>query len=85
MSFKKGSLNAAYKNLGKGFEALKAENARLREELAAAQKDAARYRWLRDSDYVYLQEGSDNYGWLPSHAEDIDYICDNAMKENNHE
>jgi len=31
-------------------ELLQAENARLREELAAAQKDAERYRWLRDHD-----------------------------------
>lgn len=31
--------------------ALESENARLKAELAAAQKDAERYRWLRDGQY----------------------------------
>ena len=36
---------------------LEADNARLREELATAQTDAARYRWLREA-CGYVQDGS---------------------------
>jgi hypothetical protein len=38
----------------------KAENAELKSRLAASEKDAARYRWLRDNQHV----SDDGDGWL---------------------
>lgn len=44
-------------------------------------QDAKRYRWLRDhSDRVFLKDGPDDYGWIPSNGDDIDAACDAAMQ-----
>ena len=59
-----------------------AENARLREELAAAQADAARYRWLRENldNTEALEELYEYPGDIPT-AEEFDAAIDNAMQE----
>ena len=59
-----------------------AENARLREELAAAQADAARYRWLRENldNTEALEELYEYPGDIPT-AEEFDAAIDVAMKE----
>ena len=63
-------------------ELLQAENARLREELAAAQADAARYRWLRENlDNTEAPEELYEYlGDIPT-AEEFDAAIDSAIKE----
>lgn len=63
-------------------ELLQAENARLREELAAAQADAARYRWLRENldNTEALEELYEYPGDIPT-AEEFDAAIDVAMKE----
>lgn len=48
-------------------------------KLEAAEKDAARYRWLRDSGLIYLREGLDDSGWCPSYDTDIDDAADEAI------
>lgn len=73
-------------------EQLEAENARLRqelsdlrEELAAAQKDAARYRWLtnQDADREIDIATWNGEHWCCNYAskEHIDAAIDDAMKE----
>lgn len=58
--------------------------------LAEAQKDAARYRWLRSYDRVHAEddpwvvcwadpEHTEN-GFIPVHGEDLDATIDQAMK-----
>lgn len=63
-------------------ELLQAENARLMEELAAAQADAARYRWLRENldNTEALEELYEYPGDIPT-AEEFDAAIDVAMKE----
>lgn len=63
-------------------EQLEAENARLREEFAAAQLDAARYRWLRENldNTEALEELYEYPGDIPT-AEEFDAAIDNAMQE----
>lgn len=58
------------------------EIARLREELAAAQEDAARYRWLRENldNTEALEELYEYPGDIPT-AEEFDAAIDAAMKE----
>jgi len=60
---------------------LEAENTRLREELAAAQEDAARYRWLRENlDNTEAFEGLYEYpGDIPT-AEEFDAAIDAAAE-----
>jgi hypothetical protein len=50
------------------------------EELVAAQKDAERYRWLRDE---CIPEKNPNHTWIvEAHGEEWDAAIDDAMKEN---
>lgn len=54
------------------------------EAVEKLEKDAARYRWLRDKSWaVYLKEGPDSHGWFPSDGEDIDAAADAAMEATN--
>jgi len=65
-------------------ELLQADNARLREELATAQADAARYRWLRDLDedpvMSLAAQYTDMNGSAVSISQRIDAAIDAAMK-----
>lgn len=50
------------------------------EAVEKLEKDAARYRWLRDkSCAIYLKEGPDSHGWFHSDGEDVDDAADAAM------
>ena len=54
----------------------------LRKERDALKADAERYWWLRDnSNAVYLKEGPDSHGWLPSDSEEIDAAIDAARSK----
>lgn len=60
--------------------------AQLRAELAAAQLDAARYRWLRDKSQPQNRNGPGLYWYLPrfmqgTKEEQLDAAIDNATKE----
>ena len=60
----------------------KAEKARAAvvEAVEKLQRDAARYRWLRDESYtVYLKDGKDSPDWFSSDSEDIDAAADAAI------
>lgn len=62
------------------------EIVRLRAELAAAQLDAARYRWLRDKSQPQNRNGPGLYWHLPrfmqgTKEEQLDAAIDNATKE----
>ena len=62
------------------------EIVRLRAELAAAQLDAARYRWLRDKSQPQNRNGPGLYWYLPrfmqgTKEEQLDAAIDNATKE----
>lgn len=63
---------------------LQAENARLREELAAAQADAERYRWLRENlnNTEALEELYKYPGDVPT-AEQFDEAIDDAIAKEN--
>jgi len=57
----------------------------LRAELAAAQLDAARYRWLRDKSQPQNRNGPGLYWYLPrfmqgTKEEQLDAAIDNAKK-----
>lgn len=67
---------------------VEAENERLREELAAAQRDAERYRWLAAAEpfsarwqIVRLEWWRGKNGWEPLAKERLDAAIDAAMKE----
>lgn len=53
-------------------------------EVAKLEKDAARYRVLRDGmqgyPSVYLHAGADDHGWLPASGKDIDDALDALIK-----
>ena len=42
-------------------------------------KEAARYRWLRDSGRVFLRDGADDSGWLPTLGADLDDEIDDLL------
>ena len=64
---------------------LATECERLRAELAACRKDAARYQWLRSINCpwpgVFQHEGHDDYGWSAIAGQDLDAAIDAAMRE----
>lgn len=62
-------------NLALAYIDIGEENARLREELAAARKDAKRYRWLRDNECADVRI---HYVGKRSGAE-LDAAIDNAI------
>ena len=44
-------------------------------------RDAMRYRWLRDSGFVYLHEGADDQGWCPNFNTCVDEAADKALNK----
>lgn len=75
-------------------ERLRAELARARDQLDEAKtelmltdtellrSDANRYRWLRNSDSafgVYVEQGLDDTGWIPTDGANLDRAIDAAL------
>jgi len=62
---------------------MKAQRLELLARLDAAEKDAARYRWLRhgdnDEDIIAYADDADKFSWLPRNKE-LDAAIDAAMK-----
>ena len=69
-------------NLALAYIDIGEENARLREELAAAQVDAKRYRWLRENlnNTEALEELYKHPGDIPT-AEQFDEAIDEAIRK----
>jgi hypothetical protein len=82
-----GEHNALQEEAANALEKLLAENTVLREELAAAQVDAKRYRWLKDNCALGIKQNG--IGWslntrqcvAPDCMKEIDAAIDEAIRK----